>query len=542
MFGSFSSLANLPSHNKVDPKDIPPPTPVNLPRYQPYADEHQTLRPSESLTALLEQNGRATSILGPLGLSALGLDLKLDVSIQDLVPDLTHVPDFAAWNRLTIDEACEQDTTNRRWLRTSSLAPGCQVYVERKRELSNNNEDAFRTVRRIPPPRGKQQARLGNAYEFYRCLELFTTYWDDPTQPAGLPPSPELAATELPAVTTDSTATTEAASKQGTEGPKCMGPGDAAAPAVVRVSSGQSMPLEYRQNLVTAFIKLVAYDFGCNVSMARVEPRLHFNSASGPRHRKSYTASNCQFIFQSPMSREAARTGIIYGPVAAVSARPTVDFTSPDVETAHSLDLAREVTAALITAQHRAREGRMEQRFGDGQWWTFKPRWGGGSGGPIGREMDKMAVPGDNDARPGDGEAASAPVVKRSRKTMAVYDSYRIVRPPSSTWDSKAKYEAIGRMEGAGFDDVFVISSVFHHVSFLRVRVPDRLLEALDGAPEPDVTRRSWGKVEAWRSPWYDMFDAGQRVSAVQVLWSVMAYQMRLESRSDDSSDGAANA
>ncbi|RCI11619.1 hypothetical protein L249_7512 [Ophiocordyceps polyrhachis-furcata BCC 54312] len=536
MFASFPSLANLPSHAKVDARDIPPPTPVNLPRYQPYAHQNQTLPPAKTLSSLLEQTSRAASILGPLGISAIGLDLKLDVAVHDLVPNPTFVPDFCRWNQLTADEACEEDNAKRQWLRTSNPAPGCQVYLERKRELSNSNEDAFRTVRRIPPPRGKQQARLGNAYEFFRRLELFTAYWDDPTHPADLPPSPELSAAERTSPQAAAADTAEA------EGSKARPAGDATAPAVVRTSSGQSMPPEFRQNLITAFVKLVAYDFGCNVAMARVEPRLHFKSAPGPHQRKTYTPSHCHFIFQSPGSREAARAGIVHGPVAAVSARPTVDFTSPNVEAAHSLDLAREVTAALITAQHRAREGKVETRFGQDQWWTIKPRWGGGSGGPIGRETDKMAVVGDKDTRPSDGDGLSAPVTKKPRKTLSIYDSYRIVRPPSSSWDAKTKYEAIGKMEDGRDDDIFVVSSLFHHVSVLCVRVPSRLLEALDGSPEPDPSRRSWGKVKAWRSPWYDLFDVDQRVAAMQVLWTMMAYQMRLESRSDDSSDATADA
>ena len=63
----------------------------------------------------------------------------------------------------------------------------------------------------------------------------------------------------------------------------------------------------------------------------------------------------------------------------------------------------------------------------------------------------------------------------------------------------------------------------------MRVRVPLRLLEVLEGAPEPDTSRRSWGNVEAWRSPWYDLFDTSQRIEAMEVIWSVMAYQMREE-------------
>lgn len=216
-----------------------------------------------------------------------------------------------------------------------------------------------------------------------------------------------------------------------------------------------------------AYLLLVAYNFGCNVSMSRVEPRLHLWSPAGPRQRKSYIPSNCYFVFQSPMSREAARAGLVYGPVAAVSARPTVDFSSPDVETAQSLDLAREVTAALIAAQHRAREGKEETRFGESQWWKSKRRWGGGSGGPIGREIDKYAVQGDKDTRPSGCDGMPMPVPKKPRKNMSIYGNYRMVRPPSSSWDRKAKYEAVGKVREADHDDIYVVSSLFHHVSML---------------------------------------------------------------------------
>jgi len=300
-----------------------------------------------------------------------------------------------------------------------------------------------------------------------------------------------------------------------------------------RTSAGHSMPADYRQNLCSAMIKLVSYDFGCNVSMARTEPRLQISSPEGSaRPRKTYIGSNASFVFQSPTTREAARAGNIYGPVCTVSTRPTISFTLPDVETSQSLDLAREIVAALITAQHRAREGKTETRFGEGQWWTQKARWGGGSGGPIGREVDRDVVQGDKDARPSDAEGM--PVAKKPRKNMAMYDNYRMVRPPSATWDKKARYEAIGKPKGADYDDIFVVSCLFHHISVLRLRVPLRLLEVLEGSPEPVASERSWGKVRAWRSPWYDLFKIDERVECLKTLWPVMAYQMRKDTPEKD--------
>lgn len=517
--------ATAPARLNIDPKDVPPPTPVSIPRFQPYAHDDDPVDPATSLSALLQNIGRsASAALGPPGFSAIGLDLNLDASAQELIPDPSYIPNFAEWDKLALEDARDKNDETRRPIRNGNLSPGCQVYLERKKELSNSNEGAFRAVRRIQAPKGKQQARLGNTYEFFRCLEAFTAFWDDPTAPPQLPPSPE--------------ATADTASPQ-TEG----APEDAKAPGqkqanefdYYRTGAGSDMPAEFRTNLTSAFIKLVAYDFGCNVSPSRVEPRLHLCSPEGSKpSRKTSGASNCLFVFQSPTTREAARAGVVCGPVAAVSVRGTTDFSVPDMETAQSLDLAREVVAALITAQHRAREGKKEKRFGDGQWWTVAKRWGGGSGGPIGREVDKDAAQADKESKANDGDSPRMPAHKKPRKNMSMYDNYRMVRPPSSSWDRKAQYEAIGRQQGADFDDIFVVSSLFHHISVLRVRVPNRLLKALEGASEKDPARRSWGKVQAWRSPWFDLFDTEQRLEAMKLIWSMMAYQMRKEGSDED--------
>lgn len=518
----------MPAKAKIDPKDIPPPTPINLPRFQPFANADDPIDPTAALTSLLQSTGRSLGVLGAPGFAAVGLNLNSDVKPEDLIPDPSLIPDFKQWDSLSLDDARDQNQSTRQPMKNGNLAPGCQVYLERKKELMHVNEDAFRTVRRIQPPKGKQQARLGNTYEFFRCLEAFTTFWDDPSAPPPVVPSPE-------ATPADETPGSDASKAQSSdEDPN----------KVYRTSAGNTMPADYRNNLLTAFVKLVAYDFGCSVAPARQEPRLHLSSTeeAGQQPRKSYYPSGCVFVFQSPMTRESARAGTVYGPVATITTRGTTDFSNPSVETAQSLDLAREIVAALITAQHRAREGKTEKRFGEGQWWTTKKRWGGGPGGPIGREADKDAIQGDKDASPADRDGVAAPPSKKARKTMTIYDNYRTVRAPAQTWDKKAQYEAIGRVQGANYDDIFVVSSLFHHVSILRVRVPNRLLEVLDGEPEPDPTRRSWGKVEAWRSPWYDLFMADQRVEALKLVWIMMAYQMRRDVGSVDEDVKMANA
>ncbi|TQS31420.1 hypothetical protein Golomagni_08298, partial [Golovinomyces magnicellulatus] len=345
------------------------------------------------------------------------------------------VPDFEQWAELGDDES-NQDIFAAESLRTDSTSSsGARIYLERRRELSNDNADAFRTIRRISPLPGKQQARLGNAYEFFRSLEAFTAYWDDPTQNLHFPPSPELDHNESLSKSTPTSGIEKTTLDD--------------APQYVRTGTGAAMPMDFRHKLISAFIKMVAYDFGCTVGASSVEPRLQLSSpASHKSPRKSYIASHCQFVYQSPRTREAARNGIVHGPVASVSCRNTTNFTIPDLETAQSLDLAREIVAALVTAQHRNREGKTESRFGSGRWWTSKPRWGGGSGGPIGREIAKDGISGDKDALPTDNnDGPGGPVPKKPRRNLAIYDMYRMVRPPRSTWDKRTQFKAIGKQQ-----------------------------------------------------------------------------------------------
>lgn len=510
----------------MDPKDVPAPTRVIFPP-QHVPDSSETgseaadgAAPpgSASLVKTLQAICRPGDITGTT-FDAFGLKTFYDATPAEVVPDPSYIPDFSTWDNLTIDEAREKNASTRLPLNNGNLSPGCQTYVERKSELSIPNQDAFRTVRRLPAAKGKPQPRLGNSYEFFRCLELFTTYWDDPTVP--LPKSsseepstdPSLPASDPAVVGSTSTSTSD-----DNDG-------------YYRTMTGTAMPAEHRHALLSSFIRLVAYDFGCNVTTPRAEPRLQLCtplSAVDPGHqpRKSYVPSGCIFVFRTPTKREHARAGMVEGPVAAVSARGTLSL---DLELEKNQDLAREILAALVTAQHRAREGKTEQRFGEGQWWTTKKRWGGGPGGPIGREVDKDDVVGDKDA--------SSPPTKKPRKTMAVYDNYRMIRPPSLSWDKKTRYEAIGRPAGVTeYDDIFVISSLFHHVSVLRVRVPQRLLDVIEGADEETV--RSWGGLVLWRSKWYDFFVAEERIQAMKLLWGVFAYQMRKTDSEDTTMEG----
>ncbi|KAJ9134772.1 system b protein [Pleurostoma richardsiae] len=560
MFGTLAHL--MPAHpvGSKPPKDVPPPTPINFPHCHPRVQEDGRPRsspsqPQKPLTALLQSIIRPTEIT-LTHLEALGVNVTQDAPAADLIPDPSYIPDFATWDGLSQEEARDANETSRRPLNNGNLSPGTLTYVDRRRELYIQNDAAFRAVRRMQPPPGKTQVRLGNSFEFFRNLEAFASFWDDTSVPkAASTSTPSDSPEDEKGVGRSST------SDDGSDSEKTAQEG----PIFFRTGSGNQMPPEYRLNLITAFLKLVAYDFGCNVSAPRTEPRLYITAPSstsaapqptppGSSTRSSYFSSGCTFIFRTPTTREAARSGIVEGPLAAVSARHFTNFPQPPddpsstaTDTDSLIDLARELVAGLITAQHRAREGKTEKRVGEDAWWATKPRWGGGAGGPIGREVDykegddigdKDEVRSKDDMQrqpplPAPSSSSSrgrdkGPAAKKARKNLAIYDNYRMVRPPSASWDKKTRYTAVGRARGAEWDDIFVVSALFHHVSILRVRVPDRLLEVLDGAPD-DGGRRSWGRVDVTRSRWFDFFKAEERIEAMQLVWSMMAYLMRKE-------------
>ncbi|OAA64655.1 hypothetical protein SPI_03302 [Niveomyces insectorum RCEF 264] len=704
MFGSMPIFAT-PLPPTAPPKNVPPPTPVQFPRYHPeLTGDRSSTSPSSSgarnattsgtsadrprprrkqpLTAILQSIVRPTEI-NRTHFEALGVHIHADAGLVDLVPDYHKVaPDFATWDDISYEDARTLNEATRRPISNGKQSPGIQTYLDRKRELSFDNNAAYRTVRRMQPlTPGQPPVRLGNAYEFYRHLENFSAFWDDTSMPptpvaneeeenssaAASSPSSSTAHTDRQpqgedsggdntetsnngsgdsvdddasvSSTSSAAVTTDSESKPSSPGRD----GPASVPEIrfYRTGAGSQMPSEFRINIVMAFLKLVAYDFGCNVSAPRMEPRLYLNAGTLPaedaahsqdplqpqeqqqqqQHKQpsSYFASGCIFIFRSPTTREAARAGIVEGPLAAVSARHTTSFPgAPDaVDKESCIDLARELVAALLTAQHRAREGRAERRLGEGAWWTTKPRWGGGSGGPIGREVDAApntddtldtkaegpggvgsssgsssslgVVSGSSSTTSGSGPAAArfsglsgggangfrslagrpnlaaaaaaaaasssgstavgaasaagaaaamatrgaAYAAKKPRKGLALYDNYRLVRPPSSSWDKKTRYRAIGRVRGVDYDDVFVVNALFHHLSVVRVRVPQRLLQALDGEDVDDDgdddAAPSWGRLEVVRSPWYDFFQVQDRLAALRVVWAMLAYLMRAD-------------
>ena len=85
------------------------------------------------------------------------------------------------------------------------------------------------------------------------------------------------------------------------------------------------------------------------------------------------------------------------------------------------------------------------------------------------------------------------------------------------------------------FDNIFLVSSMNHHISILRMRVSDRYLDWLQNGGDSVVSLESIpthghaGVLQLWRTKWYDLFDPEERVEAQEGLFQVIAWLMRGE-------------
>jgi len=295
-----------PPPTTSDPsRKVPPATPVKFPACVPQTERSCSSRGDgeRSLVSLLQAIQRPVDIQMS-HFEAIGVHVISNATRQEILPDARYLPPFEEWKGVSPDDILGATAASKNPLNNGLFSPGVSTYQERCKELAIDNTAAFRTIRRIPPPPGETSVRLGNAYEFFKNLELFSGFWDDTSLP---PPTDEKV---------NETA-------NGQEVPPHL-------QTHSRIGTGSQLPHEYRQNLLTAFIKLVAYDFGCNVNFARCEPRLILKPPN-PTKPPSYFNSSASFIFRTPTDRSAARSGIIEGPLASVSCRATT--VSPKVQT-----------------------------------------------------------------------------------------------------------------------------------------------------------------------------------------------------------------
>jgi hypothetical protein len=82
-----------------------------------------------------------------------------------------------------------------------------------------------------------------------------------------------------------------------------------------------------------------------------------------------------------------------------------------------------------------------------------------------------------------------------------------------------------------------MISSINHHISILHLRVHRRYLDILtDGHSDypPAADDQPWHVLKLQRTRWLDLFDANDRVEALQGVWRLFHHQLRQTRREGD--------
>ncbi|EPS29161.1 hypothetical protein PDE_04110 [Penicillium oxalicum 114-2] len=579
MFGWGPGLA-LPSASSEPEKERNPPstpTPLDFPVYN-----LPEIVPNDADSNLSDLHGLLAGIKRPQDITLdrfqpLNVQVDSDVDIRHMFPaDQTQSLPPLPWEIDTDDpnvsssrESEDEEEVTHPTMSNGAPYPPRERYETLRKELALDNEDTFREVARLPPREGRSRVRVTQTRKFWTGLEHVAQYWDTsldnyferpvtPTSVSGEGDSLDLDGSAADLGEPGPAEPTMDVDQGMGNDPTLADPSEQVShPSVKkytgrRVGAGSEMPDEMRDETIRGFVEMIAWPFGCQVTAPTLPPRLTIQNLLFPVRQSFYAA-------RSPRDRTIARSGILEGPVLIAQCRSETAFRGPGEAPGSGrgelCDLFREVGGMLLAAQERAREGEVEQRPGEGKWWTTIPRFGGAPNGGILDDLVKSAhgLPLSDSILEEHATKPSSPMeeLEGSRKRhkfehpfmtslarrpsamrkMSSSEKWKILQPGPSLWDRRMRYMRIGKAKESLYDDVYMISSINHHISILHLRVHQRYLDILTNgtstvAPESDIDQ-PWHVLKLQRTKWFDLLDASDRVEALKSVWTLFHYQLR---------------
>ncbi|KAJ5368853.1 uncharacterized protein N7496_008613 [Penicillium cataractarum] len=588
MFGWGPGLS-LPSASSEPEKERNPPsnpTPLDFPVYN-----LPDVVPHDADSTLPDLFGLLAAIKRPQDINLdrfkpLNVHVESDVDVRRMFPvdqaqSLPPLPweDESEIKPVAAGQKQDNYKDQPRPLMSNGLPyPTKDRFETLKNELLLDNEDTFREVARLPPREGRSRVRVTQTRKFWAGLEHMAQYWDASLdnyfeRPASPTPSASVdgegedqmdmddASGDLgepgPAEPTMDVDQEESADQELSNGIVNEGSEQNSPPMVKkytgrRVGAGSEMPDDMRDETIRGFVEMIAWPFGCQVTIPTLPPRLTVQSLLFPV-RQSFHAA------RSPRDRTIARSGILEGPVLIAQCRPETGFRSandaPGAGLGEVCDLFREVGGMLLAAQERAREGAIEQRPGEGKWWTTAPRFGGAPNDGILDDLVKgahgMPLPDSMLVEGGVKPSSPAEDLEGSRKRhkfehpfvtslarrpsamrkLSSGEKWKILQPGPSLWDKRMRYMQIGKAKESSYDDIYMISSINHHISILHLRVHKRYLDVLTNGTSPIIPDTNddqpWHVLKLQRTRWYDLLDGPDRVEALKGVWALFHYQLR---------------
>ncbi|KAH9841254.1 hypothetical protein Tdes44962_MAKER07811 [Teratosphaeria destructans] len=554
--GAALSLGTDPEQERDPP---PHATPVTFPDYTgcetPARDGSVSMPDFSSLFAKVAK----PADIAQIHVDALNIEICPAQDIEDLVPTDSSGKSYFPPLILTPDQAITPEAYSEEAQGDSKVSQQRKEFQNRLAELRVDNDTAFRSLTRTMK-NGAKAHRLAYMRKFWEGLESMSQYWDTSLdqyyevngsskkneqsakrqrldmaqnrcdqsissapvlkQDDATPGSP-LDATEVQTEKEESVP--KAAHNGSDDGPDSPGHNislGASSPEAQsrlrykgrRTHTGREIPDQFRAETVRAF----------------------FGKLNLPVRQSAA-------VYRQPKERMRARSGRVEGPMVAVQVRADTDFIDGDgncLLDKSRLDLIRELGGLLQLAQERRREGKAEVKPGEGKWWTTKPRWGGGTGGEVQNEegnTDIMQVADDVLGQAKGEPKVEAAKVKREkdgsrvRKKKTPAELWKELKCGSSHWDPKTDYAAIGKDPSSPYDEIFMVSSLNHHICMVKLTVHAAYVDALatGAAPVPPPEDSDWCRPKLQRSKWFDLFDMDQRIDSFRGLWGIMAYLSR---------------
>uniref|UniRef100_A0A093V5M5 UvrABC system protein B n=1 Tax=Talaromyces marneffei PM1 TaxID=1077442 RepID=A0A093V5M5_TALMA len=425
---------------------------------------------------------------------ALNLRIETDIEGLQIISDedLQGLPPLV-WDKMNEDD--DENPSEAPKMGNGIPYPPYEKYDIVKKELLSDTDDAFREAARMPPKPGRDRVRLTQTRKFWLGLERIAQYWDTSQDEYFERPAAASKPEENQTVNDE-----RASTNTGVDSPMDT----SASPAEEiktyervykgrRIGTGSEMPADIREDTMRGLLEMVAWPFQCQVSVPSLPPRLHTQGLLFPVRLTLISG-------RVPQDRQAARSGILQGPLLGVQCREETKFSAKDEEPG---------------SWERARDGAVEVRPGEGKWWTTVPRFGGAEHeGVTGEAANADDAKTKEDQKDDDNNQG---VYKRSRymnpliasrraaraRRLTPSEKWNIIGPGTSLWDKKMNYMQIGKPNNSPYDDIYMLSSINHHVSILHLRVHRRYIDCLTSGVSDDkdqgTTDQPWNELKLRR-------------------------------------------
>lgn len=552
------------------PRDPPKAaTPVQLPLYPQGTSANVPYTADEIYRTLctVSTSGPTRKHIDVLGVQAVA-DLPLEQLIPTgYLPPVSWLADPATSGGSNVFPAPIPPPEEK--LRNGARRPGHEEFFLRAKEVTMDNEDALRILQRKPPLEGRPAIKLSHFRKMFEGLSDMAEYWDTSLDNYVNTSSES----EAVASNMDKAADGGKGSETSQKTPGVSYTGR-------RIGNGEQMEPSYRVNTITAFVETIVWCFRCAVEPNRKD-WLSF-------HNMLIRVPPSDNVYCTPEDRQQARRGVREGPMMGIQCRSSTMFRKINEMAGEGKcelrDLLFEVALGLFLAQKRDREGKQEIRHWEGKWWCTKPRWGGGPGGPVfegdgevteeGKQeragvKAKDEVKGEANDKGEKGMTVEGKVssskdkpkpsdpARKKQKLSSARAIWNAGLPPQSAWENNVAYQHVGKVESSDHDDVsspisslphshdekgtnplnqiYLISSVIHHISIVHLRVPTRYVAYIGQTTPPPAdfvpSQHPWYVLKVRRSRWYDLFDKEDRVEAMRGVWGVVGWLMRSEKK-----------